>query len=168
VSTAAALSTDIVERDFAAGYERTRPERSFWRGQHEISYQVTGVTFLVDRRQWLLAAHKRLSQLGLLPADWDNYGAEAPSRESIDAARGILRHLADVQLEPTSVDPSAEGGVCLCFQRGDRYADIECFNSGEILAVTSTGGDDTNVWQIEEPGTPLRRALDRIRSFVGR
>ena len=58
--------------------------------------------------------------------------------------------------------------ICVSFQRGDRYGDVECFNSGEVLAVISTGGDDTKVW---EPGgnseDALRAALSIIRTFVG-
>jgi len=166
VSTIAALSTDIIERDVAAG-ERPLPERSSWLRQDEVNNQATAVTFLQDRKEWLLAAYKKLSKLALLEADWDSYGAEAPTRDSIDAAREILRALADAELEPTSVDPSAEGGVCLSFQRGGRYGDIECFNSGGILAVTSTGPDDTNVWEIERSSVQLGRALSRIRTFIG-
>ena len=159
MSTAAALSTNIMERGFS--------ERFSWPRQHEVSYQATGVTFIQDRREWILAAHKRLSQLALLQAGWDSYGAEAPTRESISNSREILHALSDADFEPTSVDPSAEGGVCLSFHRGDHYGDIECFNSGEVLAVTSTGADDTNVWEIEELGAQLCHELNKIRTFIG-
>ena len=70
--------------------------------------------------------------------------------------------------KPSSIDPSVEGGVCLSFQKDGRYGDIECFNSGEILAVTSTGGDDTTVWEIEGAGQQLQDGLSKIRTFVNR
>ena len=167
MSTAAALSTNITVRDVKAG-ERTLPERCRWPRQADIAYQATDVTFLQDRKEWLLTAYKKLSRLASLEDDWDSYGAEAPSRESIDTARAILRAVDDADFEPASVDPSAEGGVCLSFQQGDRYGDVECFNSGEIMAVTSIGGNDTNVWEIEGRGIQLRLALNKIRTFVGR
>ena len=116
----------------------------------------------------MAAAYKKLSRLVSLENDWDSYGAEAPNRVSIDAARNVLDVLAEVDFEPTSVDPSAEGGVCLSFRRGNRYGDIECFNSGEILAVTSSGGDDTRVWEIRGFDQHLETALSKIRTFVGR
>ena len=84
-----------------------------------------------------------------LEADWDSYGAEPPNDVALLAAVQVLDDLASINLDPTSIDPSVEGGICLSFQRGERYGDIECFNTGEILAVTSTGYD-TKVWTVKD------------------
>jgi hypothetical protein len=136
------------------------------------------VTVLLDRHEWLLAAFKNLARMGALRMDWDSYGAEAPSNSAIEVSRSVLKILAESEFEPASIDPSAEGGVCLSFRRGDRYGDIECFNSGAILAVTSTGGDETNVWEIVAGGPAaaavdqsklkrsIQQSLRRIRSFI--
>jgi hypothetical protein len=167
-SGAAFSSDDILPSHRADERTRISDQRRRWPLQPVGGYQATSVTFCAERREWLVAAYKRLSRLAALENDWDSYGAEAPSRVSIDTARNILDVLAGADFEPTSVDPSAEGGVCLSFRRGNRYADIECFNSGEILAVTSSGGDDTCVWEIRGFDQHLENALSKIRTFVGR
>lgn len=165
----AALSIDFIERDPAAN-EHTRivEQRYDWSPQVDVGYQATGVTFCEERKEWLVGAYKRLSRFAFLEDDWDSYGAQAPSRASLDTARNILHFLDKADFEPSSVDPSAEGGVCLSFQCGDRYGDIECFNSGEILAVTSSGCDDTNVWEVTGLDQHLETALGKIRTFVER
>ena len=169
MSTVAVFATDVVEKDDSAN-ERPigRLERIVRPRLLGVESDATGITFLEDRTEWLIAAHKKLARLASLNADWDSYGAEVPNQESIDAARNVLRFLAEADFEPTSIDPSVEGGVCLSFQHGGRYGDIECFNCGEILAVISTGGDDTTAWDIRAAGQHLHGTLSRIRTFIAR
>lgn len=64
-----------------------------------------------------------------------------------------------INLLPTRIIPSADGGVTITFYAGDRYADIECFNSGEILAMTKRGSERADIW-------PVR--LERISDSLGR
>ncbi|MCX7427994.1 MAG: hypothetical protein NTW96_20490 [Planctomycetia bacterium] len=168
LAAGAAFSDDILPSRTADEHTRNSDQRRHWPQQPAGGCQATSVTSCPGRKEWLAAAFKRLSRLESLESDWDSYGAEAPHRVSIDAARNVLDVLAEADFEPASVDPSAEGGVCLSFRRGNRYGDIECFNSGEILAVTSSGGDDTRAWEIRGFGQHLETALNEIRAFVGR
>lgn len=115
---------------------------------------------------WLGSLAKRLSEISVLENDWDGYGADRPSERAIRAAQDSLQALVEANLQPTSVDPSAEGGVCISFRKNGRYADIEFFNSGEVLAVTSTGHDDSKVWQVSEHGRSLPLAVEKIRRFI--
>ena len=168
MSSVAVFSNNVIEWDIAAGERSRSAKESYkWPMPADTDYQATPVTFIDERKEWLVDAYKRLSRFALLEDDWDSYGAEAPSRVSVDTARRFLRVLADLDFEPTSVDASAEGGVCLSFQHGDRYGDVECFNSGEFLAVTSGGGDETDVWEIKGANKDLRATLSKIRTFVG-
>ncbi len=122
----------------------------------------------VFRSTFSTTAYEKLAELGHLRADWDSYGAQAPNQAAINIARGVVRALADADCAPTSIDPSAEGGICFSFDYRDRYSDIECFNSGEVLAVTSLGGDETNVWEVGGEDPNLASTLRRIRNFIGR
>lgn len=79
----------------------------------------------------------------------------------------MLSTLADINLEPSNIDTSAEGGICISFRRGDRYGDVEFLNSGEVLAVTSLGGCDTRVWETDAGQQDLRRTVNLIRGFIG-
>lgn len=94
-------------------------------------------------------------------------GAEPPSAAILAVARLILRQLETEALEPTRVVASAEGGVGLCFVDGDKYADIECLNSGEILGVVSNRRDRPAVWKIEPDASGFANAAARIRAFIG-
>jgi len=110
--------------------------------------------YFPTRASSLLLRELELDHLRTLPDDWDGYGAETPSEEAISLARMVLDaiHETESAIEPTRVVASAEGGVVVCFARGDRYADIECFNSGEMAfgtRVISTG--DIGVFPVESP-----------------
>jgi hypothetical protein len=107
----------------------------------------------------------RVAHLSHLAANWDSYGAEPPNASSIQIARAIIKELSSIELEPTGIDPSVEGGVCISFREGRRYADLECFNNGCVLAVTSLGGADTKVWEIVIP-EGVRDALHTVHSFL--
>ena len=72
--------------------------------------------------------------------------------------------LESVPLVPTRIVPSAEGGIAVCFVHGDRYADLECLNSGEILAVTYRGVAEPLVWEVAPESATLRTAIEHIRA----
>jgi hypothetical protein len=94
-------------------------------------------------------------------------GTEPPSPAVLAVARLILRQLETEALEPTKVVASVEGGAGLCFVDGDKYADIECLNSGEILGVVSNRRDRPAVWKIKPDAVGYAEAAARIRAFIG-
>ena len=111
--------------------------------------QLTPITSITEPKPWISKHSERIAQISRLDSDWDSYGAEAPSEVAINFAYEILSNLAYEDLEPSSIDPSAEGGICISFRTKSRYGDIECFNNGEIFAVTSKNGKETNAWGID-------------------
>lgn len=129
---------------------------------------ASDVTIVNARTDWINSAHRRLAQISRLADGWDSFTAEAPSSAAISRSRFILEGLAENDLKPTSIDPSAEGGVCISFRRGDNYADFECFNTGEILAITSRGPGTASVWRLNLTGGDLELAAKNIRRFLGR
>ena len=169
MSTAPAFSTDDVEQDQRARpIPDSIPQYRTRRDGTTFGNQATRVTPIVTRNVWLSNAFKRLAELSHLEADWDSYDADPPAADSIELARCVFQSLSENDLEPTGIDPSAEGGICISFGDGDRYADFECFNSGELLAVTSRGGDETDVWAVSDVGQDLGDAIDKLREFLGR
>ncbi len=113
----------------------------------------------VERTRELIDATANLS------AGWDSYDADPPNDTARLAARRVLDCCLPLGLEP-NVDASAEGGICLSFHRGERYGDVECFNTGEILAVTSPPDNGTDVWQVEDSTDGISRALRKLRDFI--
>lgn len=175
-ATLAAFSTDVLERDLESYRSNTvnknehwpYEDRGTWPAVTQNTTQVTDVTFIDKRPSWLIQAFKALSRLMALRADWDTYLSDAPSEQAIYLAREVLRTLVDQDFAPSSLDPSSEGGVSLSFRDGERYADIECFNSGEVLAVVSHAGQETDVWELPNLADDLPQAINRMRSFLGR
>lgn len=169
MSTASAFSIDVVEQDLLAPQiSDSVPQYPTWRDGTTFGNQATRVTPIATGNVWLSTAFKRLAELSHLQADWDSYDADPPAANSIELARHVFQSLSENDLEPTGIDPSAEGGICISFGDGDRYADFECFNSGELLAVTSRGGDETDVWAVSDVDQDLGDALDKLREFLDR
>src|ERR1700733_7282215 len=71
----------------------------------------------------------------------DRDDIEPASYSSVWWAERILEILRELDAVPDRVVASAEGGIAICFVRAEKYCDIECLNTGEILGVTSNRKD---------------------------
>jgi hypothetical protein len=103
----------------------------------------------VRRKIAQIEFENRLSRLAGLRGNWDTYGSEAPSPEALAAAAAIGEAFINFGLIPDAVSPSAEGGVAICFVRNQKYADIECFNSGDTLAVRYSSIENPKAWVVQ-------------------
>ena len=57
--------------------------------------------------------------------------------------------------------------VCACPScKVSADGDIECFNSGEVLAVTSSPNHKASVWPVAPDYQSMRDAASTIRSFL--
>lgn len=106
----------------------------------------------------------RLRELPSNPTLWPE-DADGPSQHSIELAAIALAWFNRLRFAPSRVIASAEGGVGVCFVQGDKYADIEFLNTGEILGVTSNRHDRPTVWKVEQDVHSLAKAAIRIRQF---
>jgi len=113
---------------------------------------------------WMEEATNTLDALRKLAPNWDSYGAEPPGQDALHRAHEVLEALDAMRFRPDRVAASAEGGVAIAFVREQRYADVECYNSGEILAVTSDGRGRPEVWEVAP--NEIGRTLDRIRDHI--
>ena len=91
----------------------------------------------------------KLKSFARLEPNWDSYGGELPSEEAISRASTIGKTFIGFGLIPDAVTASPDGGVAICFMRNQKYADVECLNSGDILAVRYSSDDDPTAWEIE-------------------
>jgi hypothetical protein len=104
-----------------------------------------------------------------LAPGWDSYSAPPPNETALRSARSVLRlvHEKEDVFPPVHAAPSAEGGVLLAFSgTGSKYADIECYNDGEILAILSEPACDPTIWPLTPEKAPLQAALERISAFL--
>ena len=93
-------------------------------------------------------------------------GVAPPEPATQTLASVMLRQLHAAELAPTRIVASAEGGIAICFVRGDKYADIEFLNSGEILGVASNRRDRPTIWSIDPGLRELASAILRISNFL--
>jgi len=115
-----------------------------------------------------IAQTARLEAFRSLRQGWDSYDAEPPSDAAIDNARRILLVLWSSEIAPPlrQISPSVEGGVAVVFTgRDKKYADIECFNNGDIMAITSDGTTEPSVWSINKEGGSIRQAIEKLNAF---
>ncbi len=110
--------------------------------------------------------YRKLDELANLPENWDSYGAEPPNNLAISLAHKALDVLTEMNFRPSRVTPSVENGIGISFIFEDKYADIECFNTGEVLAVISDGKEIPDVWEVELTRQGLKSAVGKIRVFL--
>jgi hypothetical protein len=131
------------------------------------SPQSIGTNTTKDR-ELLKTQLKLIENLQRLPKGWDGYNAESPNQNSVIRSQFILMHLFRMKFLPDKITPSVENGVGISFIQGDKYADIECFNTGEILAVTSDRQAAPQVWEVSNRPQEITSALRKIRDFISR
>lgn len=124
-------------------------------------------TVAVREAPWLLECDRRLEELLELEQDRDSYGAAPPNRVAVSLAAKVLRALSKEGLSAPCINPSAEEGVCMSYRAGSLYADVECFNSGEMLAATSDGEGERRVWEVDSREAETVKTARLIRIFLG-
>jgi hypothetical protein len=129
---------------------------------HKSNYQ------LLNDSDWITECYEKLKQLSNLPANWDSYNAEPPNNIALNWTREILKILFKMGFPPTRITPSVENGVGISFICEHKYADIECFNEGDILAVISDGKGIPEVWEVESTTLAITSTIDKIREFLQR
>lgn len=116
---------------------------------------------------WYATAVDELDKLSALPDDWNSYGAHAPNEIAIQKATLFLDELKAKNLEPSRILASAANGVSLCFFRPKRYAEIECYNTGETVAVIkNTANNWREIWEIKSNPSAVEKIQDFLESAV--
>jgi len=109
---------------------------------------------------------KQLDKLKDMKFGWDSCNAEPPNNTSLAKAREVLGALMEFDLEPSRITASVEGGVGFIFTRQDRYADIECLNSGALVAVMYDSQSEPVVWRVSPDSQSIKEALEKICAFL--
>jgi hypothetical protein len=102
-----------------------------------------------------------------LRPNWDSYGADPPSPVAVHWAEETLRIFESSGILPDRADPSVEGGISIAFTGVDKYADLECFNTGEIVATLWRRDDNPEIWELPADARDIEQAANKIRSFLG-
>ena len=131
----------------------------------DLSRRREQSTFLTIK-YGLIDAEVELDRISNMETDWDSYGAEPPSAAAIRASREILEELAGALILPSTIVPSAEGGVSVYFMIGNRTAYVESYNQGSQALVMYDQKGNTEVFEL---GRDILRAevSGRILAYLG-
>ena len=112
------------------------------------------------------ALTRRFDVIEQLEPNWDGDEAAAPNDLAKLRARRILALLDEVQLEPTAIMPSVEGGIGITFVYGRRRGSIELLNSGEMVAAYYEGLGEPQVWEFNGDNTSISESVEKIRVYL--
>ncbi len=119
----------------------------------------------------LAECDRQLEELRELEENWDSYGAAPPNDLALALTTKVLQHLSEAGLPAPCINASAEEGVCISFRTSDLYADIECLNSGEVVAGTLDALGKQHVWDVgssqPEMMQTVRLILAHLNSLNG-
>ena len=110
---------------------------------------------------------QRLRATLTLVDGWDTYGAEAPNDLARARSAEILMLLELVSLSPISLRPSAEGGIAMSFVESGQRAEIEIYNTGDILTAEYSETGAPVVHEIDAATHTLMAAIRHIRVHLG-
>lgn len=106
---------------------------------------------------------KQIENLRSLDSSWSAYQQESPNEIAIECALDILSIIRAESMVPLQIMPSAEGGVAIVFAKANKYADIECFNDGNV--VISLSDNKGYIRVIETTLNSIRENLRTINEF---
>jgi hypothetical protein len=108
-------------------------------------------------------ARNRLGQTARLIHGWDTYGGDPPNEMARTIAANVLTLLEAEALPPARLLPSAEGGIAISFVEGARRAEIETYNTGEIIAAIYSADDEPLVWELDDSAGAITSSIEQIR-----
>jgi hypothetical protein len=109
---------------------------------------------------------EKLSQIGDLPDHWDGYDSPRPDENAVTLARQAIRAAEIARLLPTTVVASAEGGVAICWDKGDKHAYIEFGNDLTAVSAMYSGHGEPIVAEFEPTASEIERAFGEVRRFM--
>jgi hypothetical protein len=128
-------------------------------------HQYGQVIYVLAGEQSIPSFEDEIQRLRHLSNDFNGYLSEAPNDLSIGLTLRVMRSAAGT-ISPSRLVASAEGGVAIYFSNHRKQADIEVFNSGEMVASITDGQGRPEVWQVADGD--IKTAIEKISNFLER
>ena len=130
----------------------------------DLSWQTLETDEINSASRWYVEGIKTISNLQGLETSYDGYGTRPPNKTAAWYASRVLLALENLDFKPSAIDPSSDEGICISFRNHNLYADVECFNNGEVLAETKVDGEEPTIWEIGPQ--EINQTITRINSFI--
>ncbi len=129
--------------------------------------QSTNNSEFLTKRNEFESLRCTLSQLASMQENWNSYGSPAPTKPSIEKAKGILGALESAQLVPSRVMPSAEGGVAFVFMsQTENRAVLESLNNMESFILLYDGSGHSKTLDWADSASHRSKLLDRLKDHL--
>ncbi|MFZ0052558.1 MAG: hypothetical protein WAK96_12355 [Desulfobaccales bacterium] len=115
---------------------------------------------------WIRNCRHELEQMHHLPNNWNGYGSIPPNANAIKNTQDVLDNLYEMNMAPVSVAPSAEDGVTISITKDNKHAIIECYNDGDIMAMTYEGENQPDIWQMGSSLSEIKDEINRIYDII--
>lgn len=131
---------DVERSDVASTFHATLVARETT-GPPWVSVRgpVVNVTYFDPEPEWLRPTVAKMNQLLQLPPNWDSYGGQPVSLQSLGAALRLLFGLSKSTLPPPEVVPMSAGGVQLEWHQSGVDLEISVGSAGEISCYYRDG-----------------------------
>lgn len=113
---------------------------------------------------WVDHHLERIDSWSKLPIGWDSYEAEPPSEIARRLAAQAIRLLDELEFRPNRVAASVEGGIAFTWRMPGKYADVEFFNTGEVLTAHHDDDQEVVIGIVEKQN--LMVGLRGLREYV--
>jgi len=141
----------------------TVKEESFFRDLVAKTWRTSNFLRLERRHEHFL---QLLSHFASLGENWDSYESPPPSSEVVASATRFLKKLHDDVFLPSSIAPSAEGGIAIYFNVSDKSAYAEYRNSGQLIVAMYNEEQDPIVIELSTNNADEARAITNIRQYL--
>jgi hypothetical protein len=88
---------------------------------------------------------RRIDFASEIQEGWDSYASPPPSPDAVKWARRALDLALIARALPSTIVPSADGGIALCWDSNDKHAYIEFDNDGSAVAAMYQGMGEPDV-----------------------
>ncbi len=108
----------------------------------------------------------QLEQTKNVKENWDSYGAPAPSLTAIQSAIPLITSCFSTDCIPDDIGAMVEGGITVSFMKNNKYAAVEFYNSGEVVALLSRP-INSDIWEPQMNALGIGKLIHQIRNFLG-
>lgn len=130
------------------------------------TYSLILVPSYPARTIWYQEGLEKIDAMRDIAPNWDTYGAAPPTEAALTKAKTVMETLHSMNLRPSRIAASAEGGVAISFFDENRYSDIEMLNTDDVLAATSVGDGSPHVWEVSPEDLKFVKTMETIRGFI--
>jgi len=132
-----------------------------------IKVEIKTLKDNISSENWLNWALQEVSALGNLPEDFKGPKTNPPDAKTCKIAKNVIYELYKFRMKPDRIFASADESIVISFLGEGKYADIECFYDGAIVAIIDNYEvKEYKIWETDSLPIKLKLTFETIRDFM--